>query len=101
MSTGRRIELAQKSDGDRYQRLTIGLEADGSLVLIAHSTGASMLAAWGVDDEEVTVRPSGRELQRLALSLVAEQLRGHGDAARVLTELCEAHGVDCEVALWT
>jgi hypothetical protein len=101
MMAATRIELAQKSDGERYSRLTLALEADGSLVLTAHSTGASMLAAWGVDDEEITVRIPSHEVRRLALGLVAEQIRGRADASRVLADLCEMHAIDVEVASWT
>ncbi|HEX4184074.1 MAG TPA: hypothetical protein VHY34_12530 [Caulobacteraceae bacterium] len=96
-----RIELAQKSDGDRYSRLTLALEADGSLVLTEHSTGASMLAVWGVDDQEITVRIPSHEVRRLAFSLVAEHLRGQADASRILTDLCEAHDIDFGIASWT
>jgi hypothetical protein len=99
--TPEHIELAPRSDGGRYRRLTLALEADGSLVLSSHSTGASMIAAWGEDDQEITVRVPSSELARLAFSLLAEKLRDEPDAARVLADLCEEHALDFEVASWT
>lgn len=94
------LELAPASDGARYRRVFLALEADG-LLLSSHELGASLEAAWGADDEEVTVQIETRELARLALALVAERLAGGQDAVRALTELCDEHGVDYRGACWT
>jgi hypothetical protein len=96
-----RIELAPKSDGARYRRITLELEADGAVFLRSHAMGAAFEAVWGVDDEEITVRLPAAEVARLALALIAEQLAGERDAARALIELCETHEIGSETANWT
>ena len=95
------VELAPRSDGARYRRVSLALEPDGALLLTSHETGASLEAAWGLDDEEVTVRIAPDQLTRLALALVAERLAGGKDAVQTLNELCDEHGVDSRTACWT
>jgi hypothetical protein len=94
------IELAPRSDGARYRRVSLALE-DGALVLTSHEMGASLEAAWGLDDEEITVRIAPDQLARLAQALIAERLAGGDDAGAVLGELCEEHGIDYRTACWT
>lgn len=94
------IELTPRSDGARYRRVALALEG-GDLVLSSHETGASLEAAWGLDDEEITVRIAPDQLARLALGLLAERLAGGDDAVRALSELCDEHGVDYRAACWT
>jgi hypothetical protein len=94
------FELTPRSDGARYRRVALALEA-GDLVLSSHEMGASLEAAWGLDDEEITVRIGADQLARLALGLVAERLAGGDDAARVLAELCDEHGVAYRTACWS
>jgi hypothetical protein len=95
------VELAPRSDGARYRRVSLALEKDGALVLTSHDMGASREAAWGFDDEEVTVQIAPDHLAQLALALVAERLAGGKDAVQQLNELCEEHGIDCRTACWT
>jgi hypothetical protein len=95
------VELAPRSDGARYRRVALALEAAGDLVLSSHEMGASLEAAWGLDDAEFTVQIAPDQLARLALALVAERLAGGDDAVRALAELCEEHAVDYRLACWT
>jgi hypothetical protein len=95
------VELAPRSDGARYRRVSLALEQDGAMLLTSHEMGASLEAAWGLDDEEVTVRIAPEQLARLALTLVAERLAGCKDAVQQLNDLCDEHGVDCRTACWT
>ena len=99
-STERR-DLIAPSDGARYRRLTLEIEADGSLLLTSHALGASLEAAWGVDDEEVMVRVPASQLPRLAMAAAAQCLHGRPDAAEAMIELCEANGVSFQAAMWT
>ena len=96
-----RLELAPPSDGARYQRLTLELEADGSLRLTSHVLGGSLQAAWGADDEEVTVRVSASQMGRLALAAAARCVHGRSDAVEALIELCDANDVPFEAVMWT
>ena len=101
------MELAPRSDGARYRRVSLALEADGALLLTSHEMGASLEAAWGLDDKEITVRVAPDQLARLALALalalarVAGQLALGKDAVQALSDLCEEHGIDSRTACWT
>jgi len=99
------VELAPRSDGARYRRVSLALEADGALLLTSHEMGASLEAAWGLDDKEITVRVAPDQLARLALALalalVAGQLALGKDAVQALSDLCEEHGIDSRTACWT
>jgi hypothetical protein len=95
------VELAPKSDGARYRRVTLKVERDGGLELASHEMGASLEAAWGLDDDEVTLTVPGDQVGRLALALAAELLRGRKDAVETLAAICEAHGVGFRAACWT
>ena len=94
------VELTPRSDGARYRRVALALEG-GDLVLSSHDVGASLEAAWGLDDEEITVRIAPDQLARLALALVAERLAGGEDAVQALSDLCDEHGVDYRTVCWT
>jgi hypothetical protein len=95
------VELAPRSDGARYRRVSLALERGGDLILTSHEMGASLEAAWGLDDAEITLQVAPDQLARLALALVAERLAGGEDAVQALAELCEEHGVDYRTACWT
>jgi hypothetical protein len=95
------VELAPRSDGARYRRVSLALEAGGDLLLTSHEMGASLEAAWGLDDAEITLQIAPAQLARLALALVAERLAGGDNAVQALAELCEEHGVDYRTACWT
>ena len=94
------VELTTRSDGARYRRVALALDR-GDLVLSSHELGASLEAAWGLDDEEITLRIAPDQLARLALALVAERLAGGEDAVQGLSDLCDEHGVDYRTACWT
>ena len=94
------VELTPRSDGARYRRVALALDG-GDLVLSSHELGASLEAAWGLDDEEITLRIAPDQLARLALALVAERLAGGEDAVQGLSDLCDEHGVDYRTACWT
>jgi hypothetical protein len=96
-----RTELLPRSDGARYRRLTLTQERDGAVVLHWHDMGGGPGAAWGLDDEEVTLRVPADQVGRLALALATELLNGRTDAVAALSAICEEHGVDHQVALWT
>lgn len=96
-----RLELARRSDGARYSRLTLDREVGGDLVLRAHTMGAAFEAAWGCDDEEITVRIPADQAAKLAFALLGERLKDGPDAARDLVDFCETAGVAFETALWT
>jgi hypothetical protein len=99
--TPQRLELAPRSDGARYRRVSLVVDESGALTLHTHEMGASPWAAWGVDDEEVTLSVAADQVARLALALAAEVLKdGQGASAR-LAEICEAHDVPCRIACWT
>jgi hypothetical protein len=95
------FELAPRSDGARYRRVTLAIEGDGAVVLSAHEMGAAAEAAWGLDDEEVTLSVPADQVGRLALALAAEMLKGGKDAVSRLAEVCDAHDVPCRIACWT
>lgn len=96
-----RVELAPRSDGARYRRVTLDLEKDGTVFFRFHETGGSIEAAWGADDEEITVRIGADQARRLAFMMIAEHLADRPDATQALIELCEARGVEFEAAQWT
>jgi hypothetical protein len=95
------LELSPRRDGARYRRVTLAVADDGSLVLHTHEMGASLEAAWGVDDDESTLSVPANQLGRLALALAAEVLKGGDDALARLREICEDHDVSCRIANWT
>lgn len=95
------IELAPRSDGARFRRLTLMTEPDGALTLRSHDMGAAPEAAWGLDDDEVTLTIPAGQVGRFALALAAEHLAGGADAVARLSEFCEAHDVPHRFARWT
>jgi len=95
------LELSPRTDGARYRRVTLTLEAGGALVLQSHEMGGSLEAAWGVDDDEVTVSVPAEAMGRLTLALAAELLKGGRDAVDRLAEICDAHDVPFRTACWT
>jgi hypothetical protein len=95
------IELAPRSDGARYRRVTLMMEPDGALTLCSHDMGAGPEAAWGLDDDEVTLTVPAGQVGRFALALAAELLAGGADAVARLNEFCEAHDVPRRLARWT
>jgi hypothetical protein len=98
---GERVELAPRSDGARYRRITLDLEADGTVFFRFHETGGSLQAVWGADDKEITVRISADQARRLAFNMIAERLKDQPDPSRALIALCEARGIEFEAAQWT
>jgi hypothetical protein len=99
--TPQRLELAPRSDGSRYRRVTLAVEANGSITLSAHEMGASPEAAWGLDDDEVTLSVAPGDVARLAAALAAEILKGGADAVNRLAEICESNDVSCRIACWS
>ena len=96
-----RVELAPRSDGARYRRVTLTVEVDGGVTLSSHEMGADARAAWGLDDEEVTLSVAADQVAALALALAAEILKdGQGATAR-LAQICEDHDVPCRIACWS
>ncbi|HWD67479.1 MAG TPA: hypothetical protein VG227_05905 [Caulobacteraceae bacterium] len=95
------IELAPRSDGTRYRRVTLHIEPGGALVLRSHDMGAAPEAAWGLDDDEVTLSVPAGQAGRLAPALAAELLAGGADAIARLADLCVARGVPHRLAHWT
>jgi hypothetical protein len=96
-----RIDLLRRSDGPRYRRVTLIVARSGALTLNVHDMGATLEAAWGLDDEEVTLSVSPDQVGRLALALAAEVLKGGADAVGRLGDICEARDVPCRIACWT
>ena len=99
--TPQRLELAPRSDGARYRRVTLCVERSGAMILNMHEMGAGPGAEWGLDDEEVTLSVSPEEVARLALALAAEILKGGEDAVGRLADICETNDVPCRIACWT
>ncbi len=99
--TPRRLELAPRSDGARYRRVTLAVEASGSITLCAHEMGAAPGAEWGLDEEEVTLSVAPEQVARLAAALAAEILRGGKDAVARLAQICETNDVPCRIACWS
>ena len=99
--TPQRLELAPRSDGSRYRRVTLEVEANGAVTLNALELGAALDAAWGLDEEEVTLSVAPEQVARLAAALAAEILKGGRDSARRLAEICAANDVPCRVACWS
>ena len=99
--TRRVSPLLPPSDGARYRRVTLEQTTDGALVLTSHDVGGSDLAAWGADDEEITVTVAPADARRLTFDRLAALLAGRDDAVRVLLALCETQDLAPVVASWT
>jgi hypothetical protein len=96
-----RRSLLPRSDGLRYRQLTLVLGDDGEISLTDHQMGASLEAAWGGDDNEVSLTIPAEAAARLAFVLLAARLDGRTDAREQLAALCEQYGVDHTIACWT
>ncbi len=99
--TPQRLELAPRSDRARYRRVTLAVEASGSITLSAHEMGVGPGAEWGLDDEEVTLSVAPEQVARLAAALAAEILKGGKDAVARLAQICETNDVPCRIACWS
>jgi hypothetical protein len=93
--------LLPRSEGTRYRQLTLELDASGAIALTWHETGAAPEAAWGGDDNEVTLRVRSDAVARLAFAMIEEQLRGRTDGLDQLRALCTRHGIEHDLACWT
>ena len=98
--TPQKLDLAPRSDGARYRRVTLAVDEGGALTLGAHEMGAGELAAWN-DDAEVTLSVAPGQVGRLVLALAAEILAGGDDAVARLARICEEHDVPCRIACWS
>jgi hypothetical protein len=96
----REARLSPLSDGARYNRVALAAQPDGSLRLTSHQMGASLEAAWGLDDQEVELLIAPDQVAVLALALAAAKL-GRDRTVHDLVELCQEHGVDFRLACWT
>ena len=96
-----RLELAPRTDGARYRRVTLAVDCNGSITLSAHEMGAAPEAAWGLDDDEVTLSVAPEQVARLAAALAAEILKGGKDAVARLATICETNDVPCRIARWS
>jgi hypothetical protein len=95
------LELAPRTDGARYRRVTLTVERDGAISLKDLDVGDGPGAAWGLDAEEVTLSVPAGAVGRLALALAAEILKGGDGAVGRLAEICETHDVPCRIACWS
>jgi len=96
-----RLDLAPRSDGARYRRMTLAVDPDGTIALNVLDLGAGVGAEWGLDEEEVSLSVPPEQVGRLALALAAEVLKGGNDAVKRLATICEAHDVSCRIANWS
>jgi hypothetical protein len=95
------LDLSPRSDGPRYRRVTLAVEANGAITLSALEMGAAPDAAWGLDEDEVTLSVASDQVPRLAVALAAEILKGGKDAVARLAEICETNDVPCRIACWS
>ena len=100
-ASSQRIELAPRSDGQRYRRVTLAADCRGGITLKVHETGASTGAAWGLDDDERELAVPAEHAARLALVLAAELLKGDPHALDRLSELCWEADIDFRIDRWT
>jgi hypothetical protein len=99
--TLRRLELAPRTDGPRYRRVTLAVEADGAVTLNVLDLGGGVGAEWGLDEDETSLSVPPEQVGRLALALAAEILKGGEDAVQRLATICEANDVACRIACWS
>jgi hypothetical protein len=99
--TSQTVDLAPRSDGARYRRVTLAVEPDGAITLNALDLGAGPGAEWGLDEEELSLSVPPEQVGRLALALAAEVLKGGEDAVQRLAKICEANDVSCRIATWS
>lgn len=95
-----RIELAPRSDGARYRRVTLAVEADGGVSLTSLQVADARLATWGLETDELTLTVAREDVGRLALALAAEILAGGEGAADRLVDICQRRGVPARLACW-
>ncbi|HTX51559.1 MAG TPA: hypothetical protein VME40_19455 [Caulobacteraceae bacterium] len=81
--------------------MTLTVERYGAITLRSHEMGAGADAAWGLDDEEVTLSVAPDQVGRLAVALAAEILSGGHDTVARLSRICEDHDVPCRIACWS
>src|SRR5437660_8902160 len=80
------------ADG-RRSRVTLDIDPQGDVFLKSHVTGEGLQAAWGAEDEEITVRVPAQAAAQLALAGLHRLLDGRPDAARTLMSLCKAENI--------
>ena len=89
------------SDGARYERVEAEAGQNGDLVVRRHEMGGGDRAAWGEDDDEVTLEIPPRAVARLALALIEARFGGRRTAFAELRDFCEAHDIPTRHARWT
>lgn len=93
--------LLPRSEGTRYRQLTLVLDASGGLTLTWREMGVTPEAAWGADDNEVTLHVRGEDAARLTFALLSERLEGRPDGLDDLLALCARNNVEHQLARWT
>ncbi len=89
------------TDGARYGKVEVRLSDGGGLEITRHEMGGGERAAWGEDDEEVTLELDVADVAKLALALLTERYKGKQDAVEQIRDLCDAHDVPAKYSVWT
>ena len=90
-----------RTDGARYGRCDVAATHQGGLEITHHDMGASDRAAWGGDDNELSLTLTPAAAADLAIALVRDRFGGQADALRAIAAYCQAHDVEAALRPWT
>jgi len=90
-----------RTDGARYGRSDVAATDGGGLEITQHDMGASERAAWGEDDNELSLTLAPNAVAELAVLLLRERFAGRPDALQAIRAFCEANDVESTLRAWT
>jgi hypothetical protein len=90
-----------RTDGARYSRSDAWASARGGLRITHHDMGAAEYAAWGEDDNELSLELTPSEAAKLATVLLRDRFGGRSDAFEAIRAYCEEHDVEATLSQWT
>jgi len=90
-----------RTDGARYGRSDVSATADGGLEITHHDMAATDRAAWGEDDNELSLSLTPAAAAELAIALLRERFGGRSDAIEAIGAYCESNDIEATLSAWT
>ena len=100
-SAGGAAALLWRTDGARFGRAEVAATARGGLEITQHDMGGADQAAWGADDNELSLTLAPAAVAALAVVLLRERFGGQAGALEAIRAYCDASGVEATLGAWT
>ncbi|MGE0749183.1 MAG: hypothetical protein AB7K64_01180 [Variibacter sp.] len=99
MQHNERFELARQ-EGTEFRSVSLHVELDGSIKMLAHDMGPTVEKTWNDDDYEFWLTIPASNMTRLAQALLREKYAERLDAVDDLRRFCEANEIEHRFDSW-